>query len=419
MPSLCLYFQVHQPFRLTRYSYFDIGSEKEYFDTPLNRAVMERVAARCYLPTNKQLLRLIERYGGEFKVAFSITGTAIEQMRLWAPEALESFRELAATGCVDFLGETFYHSLAILYDAREWETQVRLHSAMIEREFGVRPSVFRHTELLFDNGLGKAVERLGFSGVVAEGVDDVLGWRSPNFVYSTPDSSAKVLLRNHKLSDAIGFKFNSCQERGGARLTAREYASWIHSVTGNADVVGVFLDYETFGEHLDESTGIFDFLSALPVSVLAHPDWRFSTPSEAVKVSAAPTELSFGRLSSWADVARDDSAWRGNEMQRGSLERLYATESMTWWERLDGTTRAKAQELWRRLQTSDHFYYMSTKRSGDGVVHQYFSPFESPYDAFVSFANVMKDFEARLAIRGGESGRIPEWLDGLQEVSGA
>lgn len=379
---------------------------------------MERVAARCYLPTNKHLLRLIERYGGEFKVAFSITGTAIEQMRLWAPKALESFRELAATGCVDFLGETFYHSLAVLYDAREWETQVRLHSAMIEREFGVRPSVFRHTELLFDDGLGKAVERLGFSGVVAEGVDDVLGWRSPNFVYRTPDSSAKVLLRNHKLSDAIGFKFNSNQERGGARLTARDYASWIHSVTGNADVVGVFLDYETFGEHLDESTGIFDFLSALPVSVLAHSDWRFSTPSEAVKASAAPAELSFGRLSSWADVARDDSAWRGNEMQRGSLERVYATESMTWWERLDGATRAKAQELWRRLQTSDHFYYMSTKRSGDGVVHQYFSPFESPYDAFVSFANVMKDFEARLAIRGGNSGRIPEWLDGLQEVSG-
>jgi alpha-amylase len=361
---------------------------------------------------------LINQYSGEFKVTFSITGTAIEQMRQWAPEALQSFRDLAATGCVDFLGETFYHSLAALYDTREWESQVKLHASLIEQEFGVCPKVFRNTELLYDDGLGKGVERLGFAGVLAEGIDEVLGWRSPNFVYRVPDSDIKILLRNHKLSDAIGFKFTSHHECGGRTLTARDYASWIHSVTGNADCVGVFLDYETFGEHLDSSTGIFEFVSALPAAVLEHEEWRFITPSEAVRTMHADTELSFPRLSSWADTARDDSAWRGNEMQRSSLERLYRLRGLIEQAALDPASRASAVEIWRRLQTSDHYYYMSTKQSGDGVVHQYFSPFESPYDAFVSFCNIMKDFEARFALTSERPNDIFPSFEGARKVSG-
>jgi alpha-amylase len=325
---------------------------------------------------------------------------------------------LAETGCVEFLGETFYHSLAALYDAREWECQVKLHSALIEQEFGVRPKVFRNTELLHDDGLGKAVERLGFVGILAEGIDDVLGWRSPNFVYRVPDSDIKLLLRNHKLSDAIGFKFTSHNERNGQALTARDYASWIHSVTGNADCVGVFLDYETFGEHLDASTGIFDFLSALPTSVLEHEEWRFATLSEAARTSHADTGLSFPHLSSWADIARDDSAWRGNEMQRSSLERLYRLRELIERLSLDTASRDSAIEIWRKLQASDHYYYMSTKQSGDGVVHQYFSPFDSPYDAFVSFCNIMKDFEARLVVQSEHGRNTSVGFDDPRKVSG-
>ena len=395
MPAVCLYFQVHQPYRLNRYSYFDIGSDKEYFDTELNRSIIQKVSERCYVPTNRHLLQLIRRYEGAFKVTFSITGTAVEQMKRWAPEALSSFQELAATGCVDFLGETYYHSLAALYDKDEWCEQVGLHSEMMAREFGVRPTVFRNTELLYSDEIGRAAAALGFSGILAEGIDDVLGWRSPNFVYRVPETETKVLLRNHKLSDEIGFRFVSHKDGDGRSLTAKRYASWIHSLTGNADLVGLFLDYETFGEHLGKDTGIFEFLNDLPASVLAHQDWRFSTAGEAAEHLQASSELSFPRLTSWADISRDDSTWRGNRMQNSSLLRTYdRSEFSGQVDCVQESTRSMV-ETWRRLQTSDHYYYMSTKGGGDGVVHQYFSPFESPYDAFISFSNVMKDFTRR------------------------
>lgn len=393
MPAVCFYFQVHQPYRLRRYSYFDIGGRHDYFDDELNKAMLQRVAARCYIPANKVLLELIREHKGAFKVAFSITGTAIEQMKAYAPEALESFRELADTGCVEFLGETYYHSLASLYDFREWAAQVALHSDCIEREFGFRPTVFRNTELLYSDDIGAAAGELGFKAVLAEGVDDVLGWRSPNFMYRVPGKGIKLLLKNYKLSDDIAFRFSA----NGDFLSPKAYASWIHELSGNADVVGLFLDYETFGEHYREESGIFTFLKNLPAAIVANQDWRFSTPTEVTERLSAVGELSFSRLTSWADTRRDESAWAGNEMQKKSLARIYDTATLFEGRYIQDEAMTSARETWRRLQTSDHYYYMCTKGYGDGVVHQYFSPFESPYDAFIAYSNVVKDFAAECA----------------------
>jgi alpha-amylase len=266
---------------------------------------------------------------------------------------------------------------------------------MLAHEFGVRPSVFRNTELLYSDEIGKAAAALGFSGVLAEGVDEVLGWRSPNFVYRVPDTEAKVLLRNHKLSDEIGFRFVSHEDGEERALTAKRYASWIHSLTGNADLVGLFLDYETFGEHLGKETGIFEFLNELPAAVLDHQDWRFSTAGEAAARIPGVSELSYPHLTSWADISRDDSTWRGNKMQNSSLGRTYDRSDLFRPHENTNESIRPLLETWRRLQTSDHYYYMSTKGGGDGVVHQYFNAFESPYDAFISFSNVMKDFTRR------------------------
>lgn len=391
MPAVCFYFQVHQPYRLKRYTYFDVGGDQSYFDEALNRSVMERVASNTYIPANKRLLDCIEQSRGEFKVAFSLSGTVIEQMKTYAPEALESFKALAKTGCVEFLGETYYHSLASLCDMREFREQVALHSDLIEREFGQRPRVFRNTELIYDDTLGAQIGALGFDGIVTEGAQDILGWRSPNFVYRVAGCSTKLLLRNYKLSDDIAFRFQRPTGESEGPLRPELFTRWLHELTGNADVVGLFLDYETFGEHHRESSGILDFLSALPALVVAHQDWSFATPSETVRHLHSVTELSYPRSTSWADVERDVSAWRGNKMQQAALAAIYDTETLYGGCDLQGAGMEAALETWRRLQTSDHFYYMSTKGAGDGEVHRYFSPFESPYDAFIAYMNVLKD----------------------------
>jgi alpha-amylase len=392
MPAVCFYFQVHQPYRLRRYSYFDVENATTYFDDTLNRSIMERVAKRSYLAANERLLRAIRACDGSLKVAFSISGTALEQMRLYAPDALESFRALAATGCVEFLGETYYHSLASLYDRDEFEAQVRLHSDAIEREFGQRPRVFRNTELIYSDEIGRVVGELGFRGVLVEGVNDILGWRSPHFAYRVPGATTKLLPRSFKLSDDIAFRFT---HGGDERLTPERYAASLHDLTGNADFVGLFLDYETFGEHHEGDTGILDFLEKLPPHVLKHKEWSFTTPSDAIRYLHPVSELSFARVTSWADTERDVSAWCGNKMQRGAIETLYETKTLYAGCDIAAPDMALARETWRRLQTSDHFYYMSTKGDGDGVVHRYFSPYESPYDAFVAYMNVLKDINAR------------------------
>lgn len=388
MPDLCLYFQVHQPYRLRRYRLFDIGSGAGYFDDEANRTVLRRVVERCYLPANRLLREAVERSGGRFRFALSLSGTLMDQLESDAPEALESFQALAATGGVELLGETFHHSLASLADAAEFRAQVALHRQAVARHFGQRPAVFRNTELLWADGLAPAVSELGFGAVLVEGVERVLGLRSPNQVYGAAAAPGlRVIPRNYRLSDDIGFRFSN-RDWSHWPLTADRWAEWIGGSPG--DSVHVFLDYETFGEHHGTATGILDFLGHLPDALqrrgiaCVHPSALAAR--EPVDTFATPSPVS------WADQERDASAWLGNRMQRAAHERLY---------RLGERVRAAGDpwmlECWRRLGTSDQCYYMSTKRFSDGEVHRYFSPYESPYEAFVTFMNVMSDLERRCA----------------------
>lgn len=390
MPSACFYFQVHQPSRLRRYGVFDVGRRHDYFDTRLDEAIVRKVAARCYRPMNQLLLEQIERHEGRFRCAFSISGSALEQLERWAPEVIESFQALARTGCVEILGETYYHSLSFLASPDEFETQVQRHGAKVSELFGARPVVFRNTELIYADPLAPHVERLGFRGVLAEGADAVLGWRSPNFVYAAPGaSSMRLLLKNYRLSDDIAFRFGD-RNWEGHPLSAEKFAGWIHAVNGCGELVNLFMDYETFGEHQWESTGIFEFMRRLPDRVLDHADGSFVTPSEAIATYAPTAELSFPRFTSWADAERDLTAWLGNAMQASAHRSLYELRDAV----IDSGD-ADLIEDWRRLTTSDHFYYMCTKFFADGDVHKYFSPYESPYEAHIAFMNALADLELR------------------------
>lgn len=386
MPSVCFYFQVHQPYRLRRYSFFDVGKSHDYFDDDRNRVILQKVAQKCYVPTNKLMIELVRRYGGAFRIAYSITGVAIEQMKRYAPEVLDSFIELAETGCVEFLGETYYHSLAAVFDVTEFKEQVEEHSRLMQRLFGRKPSVFRNTELIYSNDVGALAAELGYKGIVAEGVDDVLQWRSPNYLYSVPGTEVRLLLKNYRLSDDIAFRFSN---RGWEcyPLTADKFASWVHAVSGAGDTVNLFMDYETFGEHQWESTGIFEFMRHLPELILKKSDWNFVTPSELVDKYPSRAELPFHRITSWADVDRDLTAWRGNRMQESALQQIYELgPALRYSGDLD------ALHTWRKLLTSDHFYYMCTKWFADGDVHAYFSPYDSPYEAFIYYMNALRDF---------------------------
>jgi alpha-amylase len=313
MPGICLYFQVHQPVRLRSFSAFDIGNSQEYFDREQNRFYMERVSRKCYLPTNKLLLELIEKHQGRFRLSFSMTGILIEALERGFPEVLDSFRKLVDTGCVELFGETYYHSLAYLVSEREFRDQVRLHRKKVRDTFGVRPRIFRNTEAMYSNDVAYKARGLGFRGVIAEGLPHVLEWRSPNFAYSPPGSEMGILLRNFKLSDDIGFRF-SCREWEEWPLTADKYAQWLSRADG--DVVNLFLDYETFGEHQWQETGIFDFLRHLPSEALKNPNLGFCTASEALKSHKPVGVYDVPHLTSWADVHRDLSAWLDNPMQQ-------------------------------------------------------------------------------------------------------
>lgn len=415
MPSVCFYFQVHQPYRLRPYRYHDVGHNHDYFDDDKNAAILRKVANKCYIPTNKLLLELIRQYEGKFRVSFSITGTAVEQMEQYCPEALLLFQELAKTGCVEFLAETYYHSLSAVLDEAEFKEQVRLHTEMVQKYFGQKPRVFRDTELIYEDRIGRLAGDLGFDAIVAEGVDDVLGWRSPNFIYQVPGSHTKLLLKNYKLSDDVAFRFSS-QAWNEFPLTTEKFAGWVHNISGNGENVGMFIDYETFGEHQWESTGIFDFLKHLPRAILAHPDWSFKTPSEVVDSYRPVAELPFHRLTSWADVDRDLTAWRGNKMQNSSLHQIYDKKTLFGGEPYSNVINPAKLEAWRKLQTSDHFYYMCTKWFADGDVHAYFSPYESPYDAFINYMNVMRDFREHFPRYQVIEGRKGERGQELQTV---
>lgn len=332
----------------------------------------------------------------------------MEQLEEFAPEVLESFQGLVKTGQVEVLDETYYHSLSFLYSKDEFRSQVKLHRAKIKSLFGVAPQVFRNTELIYNNELAVEIEKMGYKGILAEGADHILGWRSPNFIYQPKGTKKiKLLLKNYKLSDDIAFRFSS-KDWPEWPLNAGKYAQWISAVNGNGQVVNLFMDYETFGEHQWEDTGIFEFLQALPGEILKHPDNNFVTPSQAVKKYAPVAKLDVDNFVSWADVERDLSAWRSNQIQHDALGKIYELESQAL-----ASNDAKLLDDWRRLQTSDHFYYMCTKWFNDGDVHKYFNPYESPYEAFISYMNVLQDLKLRLTAKNIKVLSSQKLTDGL------
>ena len=389
--SICLYFQVHQPNRLRLYRFFDIGKDSHYYDDFANRTILRRVAQKCYLPMNALLLELIEANKGAFKVAFSISGSVLEQFDRYAPEVIESFRKLAQTGCVEFLSETYYHSLASLASPIEFKNQVLKHKAAIEHYFGVTPKAFRNTELIYSDAIGEMVYDMGFKTMLTEGARHVLGWKSPNFIYSCAQApSLKLLLKNSSLSDDIAFRFS---DRGWSDwpLTGEKYLGWLKSSAQNEDIVNLFMDYETFGEHQKAASGIFDFMRALPQIVINDGEFEFVTPTQAAKKHRPVGELDVMDPISWADEERDVTAWLGNELQNDAFNKLnHQAEKLAL---------LNDEALWSdfgHLQESDHFYYMCTKFFSDGAVHKYFNPYDTPYEAFINYMNVLSDFILRV-----------------------
>jgi len=388
--SVCFYFQVHQPHRLRDYTIFDIGHRDDYFDEEKNKQIIQKVANKCYLPTNKLLLHLINQNKGAFKVTFSITGSALEQMEKYSPETLESFKALARTGCVEFLSETYNHSLAYIFSKNEFKEQVELHKNKIKQLFDFVPTAFRNTELIFNNELAKFVEDMGYTAIVAEGADHILRERTPNVIYTPVNSNIKVLLKNYRLSDDIAFRFSN---KGWIEhpLTTEKFVNWLNQVNGNGELVNLFMDYETFGEHQWEDTGIFNFLEHLPSKILAHPHNNFVTVSEAAKKYDSRGIIDIHNFISWADLERDLTAWLGNPLQDSAIQELYKLETY-----IKATGDKKLLDDWRKLTTSDHFYYMCTKWFSDGDVHKYFNPYDSPYEAYIIFMNVLNDFTRRI-----------------------
>ncbi len=395
MTSVVLYFQVHQPFRLRRYTFFDIGCSGRWFDDVENERILRRVAERCYVPMNALLLRAVERTGGRFRCAFSISGTALDQMEAWAPEALEGFQALARTGCVEFLAETSHHALPFLTDAEELAEQITAQAARVERTFGRRPTTFRNTELVIDESVAKVAESLGYTAMLGEGADHLLGWRSPGRTYRAEGcSNLQLLLRSYRLADDVAFRFSN-RAWAGWPLTPATFAASLSAVPDDDEFVGLFMDYETFGEHQWKETGILDFMDGLPEAVLAHPRLDFATPSQVVARTTPSATLSIPHPVSWADAERDLTAWLGNPMQREANLALYGLLPA-----VKRTGRADLLEGWRRLSTSDHLYYMCTKWFSDGDVHKHFSPYSTPHDAFIAFMNVLDDLERRASASG-------------------
>lgn len=389
--SICFYFQVHQPTRLRLYRFFDIGKDSHYYDDFANRTILRRVAQRCYLPMNELLLNLIKQNGGKFKVAFSISGSVLEQFDRYAPEVIDSFRRLADTGCVEFLSETYYHSLASLASPAEFKHQVLKHKAAIEHYFGVTPKAFRNTELIYSDAIGEMVYEMGFKTMLTEGARHVLAWKSPNYVYSGALApKLNLLLKNSSLSDDIAFRFSD-RSWNNWPLTGEKYLGWIKSAADKDEIVNLFMDYETFGEHQKAQSGIFEFMKFLPEVILNDGTFEFVTPSEATKKHKAIGTLDVPDPISWADEERDVTAWLGNELQNDAYGKLYGlTEKLSI---------LNNEDLWAdfgHLQESDHFYYMCTKFFSDGAVHKYFNPYDTPYEAFINYMNVLSDFILRV-----------------------
>jgi alpha-amylase len=388
-----MYFEVHQPMRLNRFSVFNIGSDADafnYFNNKLNHEIFEKVAKKCYLPTNNLLLNLINEFDGKFRISFSLTGTFVEYCERFMPSVIDSFKKLFATGAVDMIEETYFHSLSGLYDdLDEFEEQIMMHRQMIKRLFNYEPKVFRNTEAIYDNRIAKKIGEMGYKGIITEGTEKILGWRSPNYLYRPINSDIKVLLRNYSLSDDIGFRFSS-RHWPGFPLTADKYANWLSRCEG--DLINLFIDYETFGEHQWTETGIFDFLSHLPNEALKYKQLDFVTVSEAVDRHQPVGEIDVPWAISWADADRDVSTWLGNDMQFACFNELKDIGK-----KLKKRGDEELLNVWRRLQTSDHLYYVSTKGLEDGDVHAYFSHYDGPYDGFINYMNVLQDLKQKIS----------------------
>jgi alpha-amylase len=389
--AICFYFQVHQPFRLKRYRFFDLGHDHYYYDDFSNESIMKKVAEKCYLPANRIILDLIQKHKGKFKVSFSISGIAINQFRLYAPEVLESFKKIAETGMAEFLSETDSHSLSSLKNRAVFEHQVEIHREMMKTHLGVVPTSFRNTELIYSDLIGSWVADMGYKSMLTEGAKHVLGWKSPNFLYcNSLNPRLKVLLRNFVLSDDIAFRFSNKQWSAWP-LTADKYATWLNKLAPKSELLNIFLDYETFGEHNWKETGIFDFLNHLPGAILKKTPFKFMTPSEVADNLQPVSAISVPSPISWADEERDITAWLGNELQVAAFDKLYELS-----EKVKRCNDPLMNKDWEYLQSSDHFYYMATKFFSDGAVHAYFNPYETPYDAFMNYMNVLSDFEIRV-----------------------
>jgi alpha-amylase len=398
MKAIVLYLHVHQPFRIRNYTIYDTGSNHNYFDSSFentysNERVLKKVAEKSYIPTNRRLLELLN-LNPQFKLSLSITGTALEQMERWSPESLKSFQDLCKTGRVEILAETYHHSLSFFYSQSEFENQVEMHKTKILEIFGQVPTVFRNTELSYNNDLAYWADRAGYKGILTEGWDKVLGWRSPNYVYQpTHTENIKLLMKNYKLSDDIAFRFGD-HNWSEWPLTADKFSHWL-SEDKDADIYNLFMDYETFGEHQWDESGIFGFLEHLPNEWLKTEEHTFMTVSEAINSYDAADRVDVPETITWADTERDLSAWLGNDMQKTSIQYLYDLQ-----DRVLGTQDLVLIEDWRKLQTSDHFYYMCTKWFNDGDIHSYFSPYETPYEGYINFMNSYRDVLFRLAERG-------------------
>jgi alpha-amylase len=393
MAKVCFYFQVHQPLRIKKFSVFHIGEGHDYFheapdDTLNNRIILEKVADKCYLKTNKILLDLLKKYP-EMRISFSFSGILLEQLQKNHPEVLKSFQQLVKTGQVEILAETYYHSLAFIFSKDEFICQVEMHQRLIKELFGVKPKVFRNTELIYNNDLAKLIEEMGFNGILAEGADHILLGKSPNKVQKAKGTrNLKVLLKNYRLSDDIAFRFSD-PSWAEYPLSAKRFAEWI-SEHQNDDVVNLFMDFETFGEHQWEESGIFDFLSDLPAELISNSH-GLVTPSESILISSDQDIIDVPEFVSWADEERDLSAWMSNTLQQEALKNIYGLE--------ESVLKTKDDNLiadWRRLQTSDHFYYMCTKYFNDGNVHKYFNPYDTPYEAFINYMNALQDLQLRI-----------------------
>lgn len=393
MTSVCLYFEVHQPIRLKQFPTANIGRKNDslnmYFNHDFNRGIFEKVAKKCYLPTNQLLLDLIHEFDGRFRISFSLTGTFIETCEQYMPNLLESFRQLFDTGAVDLIEETYFHSLASLYhDLDEFKEQVTMHRQAMKRLFEYQPKIFRNTEAIYDNRIAKTVVNMGYTGIITEGTEKILGSRSPNYLYASKDCNLKVLLRQYRLSDDVGFRF-STHDWSEYPLTATKYAQWIAQSQG--DLINLFMDYETFGEHQWRETGIFEFLRFLPTEILRYQHLDFVTVSEALQRYTSVGEIDVPWAISWADEDRNVSTWLGNDMQIACFTILQEIGKLV--------KKQKKRDLlhaWRLLQTSDHLYYMSTKGLKDAAVHAYFRPYDSPYKAFNNYLNILQDLRYKL-----------------------